>query len=373
MRVLVVTWDGGSNRQPFEVLCRALIDRNADVHVMSHEPHRRVFEAAGATFAALPVGDRSGERPSSTEELERVMGIWLSPAIADMVAGVLDGAGADVALVDVSLMTAFAGCEVSATPYVVVHHTLPGATWGGPRRPRFEAFVDPVNEVRARLGLPAVDDFGELMRAAKAHVVPTVAELDGPVPWELPLRYVGPLQPDNDPSPVPDLPEGFALVSFSTTWQRQVDDLQRSIDALASLDRAVVVTTGPSVAPSELVAAANTIVVAEVPHHRILDRADVVVTHAGHGTVVSALAHGVPLVCMPMGRDQHDVTRRVLATGCGLAVDPATAGTELLPAVRQVIGDPAFTRRAAALADAIHRHEGVEEAIGIIERAATAR
>ena len=40
-----------------------------------------------------------------------------------------------------------------------------------------------------------------------------------------------------------------------------------------------------------------------------------VVTHAGHGTVLKTLAAGVPMVCMPMGRDQKDNTVRVLRLG----------------------------------------------------------
>jgi len=35
MRVAVITWDGGSNRQPFEVLCCTLLDRGLDVEVCS--------------------------------------------------------------------------------------------------------------------------------------------------------------------------------------------------------------------------------------------------------------------------------------------------------------------------------------------------
>ena len=73
--------------------------------------------------------------------------------------------------------------------------------------------------------------------------LPTAAALDSPVPWELPLHYVGPLQSTADDEDVPELPPRFVLVSFTTTWQRQVDVLQRTIDALEPLDRAVVVTT----------------------------------------------------------------------------------------------------------------------------------
>ena len=38
-----------------------------------------------------------------------------------------------------------------------------------------------------------------------------------------------------------------------------------------------------------------------------------VVTHAGHGTIMRALAHGIPLLCLPMGRDQDDNAARVFA------------------------------------------------------------
>jgi hypothetical protein len=40
MRVAVVTWDGGNNREPFEVLCRGLLGRGDEVHVLSHNAQR---------------------------------------------------------------------------------------------------------------------------------------------------------------------------------------------------------------------------------------------------------------------------------------------------------------------------------------------
>ena len=328
-----------------------------------------LYEAAGATFARLPVGDKApGERPSASGELERVTGIWLSPEIAETVVAMLTSARFDIAIVDVSLMTAFAACEATATPFIAVHHTLPGATWTGPRRQRFDAFVDPINDVRRSLGLPLLAGFGDLMATAAAHVVPTAAALDSPVPWDLPLHYVGPLQPVGGDGELPELPTRFVLVSLSTTWQRQIVHLQQAIDALAPLDRAVVVTTGQSVAPSEVTAAENTVVTAELPHRRILHRVDAVVTHAGHGTVLSALTAGVPLVCMPMGRDQHDVTRRVLAVGAGVEIDPNRVGHELLAAVQQVIREPSFADGAAAMARSIAGHGGANEALAIIDR-----
>ena len=48
-----------------------------------------------------------------------------------------------------------------------------------------------------------------------------------------------------------------------------------------------------------------------VPHQDVLPQAAAVITHAGLGTVHAALAHGLPLVCMPIGRDQPDIAARV--------------------------------------------------------------
>lgn len=371
MRAAVVTWDGGSNRQPFECLCRGLRDRGAEVQVLSHAAHRRAYEDLGATFEVLPIGEKApGFRPSAVGELERVTSVWLSPEVADAVITMLCATPSDIAIVDVALLSAFAACEFVGMPFVAMHHSLPGAAWSGPRRGQFEAFVGPANEVRRSLGLDAVSGFAELMSRPAAHIVPTAAELDCTTPWDLPLHYVGPLQPTGGDERIPDLPDRFVLVSFSTTWQRQIDGLQHTIDTLASLDRPVVVTTGPSVDPAELTPAANTVVVAELPHRSVLHRVDVVVTHAGHGTVIAALTAGVPLVCMPMGRDQPDVTRQVVAVGAGLAVHPDDAAEELVPAVRQVIGDQRFADAAAQMARSIAEHGGLDAALAVIESCA---
>lgn len=374
MRAAVATWDGGGNRQPFESLCGGLVDRGVAVRVLSHEVHRGMYEDLGATFSALPVGDKpDGFRPSAAGERDRVMGLWPSSEVADAVVSMLRTTPSDVAVVDVSLLTAFAACEATSTPFVAVHHSLPGAAWSGPRREQFEALVEPVNGVRRSLGLAGLSDFREVMSRPAAHIVPTAAALDAPVPWDLPLHYVGPLQPAVDPrTRIPDLPERFVLVSFSTTWQRQLDGLQAAIDALAPLDRPVVVTTGPSVDPSELTPAVNTVIIAELPHRSILHRVDAVVTHAGHGTVLSALTAGVPLVCMPMGRDQYDVTGRVVAVGAGLALDPGNAAQHLLPTVRQVISERRFADAAALIARSIAQHDGLDAALAVIDQASKA-
>ena len=66
------------------------------------------------------------------------------------------------------------------------------------------------------------------------------------------------------------------------------------------------------------------------------------VTHGGHGSVMGALAHGLPLVCIPgVGADQAIVGQRIEAVGAGRMVAPETVG-ELGDTVTQVLSDPSY-------------------------------
>lgn len=168
MQAAMVTWDGGSNRQPFEVLCRALVDRGDQVYVLSHNAHRSLYQELGARFDVLPVGEKlPGSRPSADGERDRVVGVWTSGEVADAVSVMLERPRFDAVLVDASLVTALAACDASGVPYVVVHHSLPGAAWSGPRRAQFDALVGPANDARRQRRLDPMRDFGELMSGVR--------------------------------------------------------------------------------------------------------------------------------------------------------------------------------------------------------------
>ena len=118
--------------------------------------------------------------------------------------------------------------------------------------------------------------------------------------------------------------------------------LARAIDGLGRLDARVLVTTGPAIDPASLPAAGNTGVVRSAPHAELFPEAAAVVTHAGMGTVTRALAAGVPLVCLPMGRDQLDVAARVVHPGAGVRLRPGAKPAAIAAAVERVIREPGF-------------------------------
>ena len=171
------------------------------------------------------------------------------------------------------------------------------------------------------------------------------------------VTYVGPQLDDPDWATAgdwrPDGDDPLVLVATSSVFQDQADLLRRVAAALGQLPVRGLVTTGRAVDPADVPAPANVRVVRAAPHRAVLAETSVVVTHAGHGSVLKALAAGVPLVCMPMGRDQKDNTVRVLRLGAGVRVDKSAPPERIAAAVRQLLEDPAYAGAARRFADTL--------------------
>jgi len=81
--------------------------------------------------------------------------------------------------------------------------------------------------------------------------------------------------------------------------------------------------------------------------------AAVVVTHCGHGTVIRALSHGRPMLCLPMGRDQNDNAARVAARGAGIRLDANADVTALRAGLSALLTEPGYAQAAATLGRAV--------------------
>ena len=120
-------------------------------------------------------------------------------------------------------------------------------------------------------------------------------------------------------------------------------------------------------ASSNFAAAKNVAVRASVSHGRVFRLASVVVTHAGHGTVLRALAAGVPLVCIPMGRDQNDTAARVVATGAGVRLSTRDGPARIRAAIERVLCDTTFRHAAKAMALKLANEDNATRAVTEIE------
>jgi MGT family glycosyltransferase len=166
----------------------------------------------------------------------------------------------------------------------------------------------------------------------------------------------------------------MVLISLSTyRFPKMAQCLQTMLDACAGLDARVVVTTGPVVDPAELRAPANAEVHRFVPHAELMSRASLVVGHGGHGTTMLALAHGVPLVLMPMHPmlDQPMVARSVGAAGAGRVVGKKSSAADLTPVVAAMLAEGPHRASAARLGAEIRSLRGAPNAADQVEALAS--
>src|SRR4051794_9044333 len=88
-----------------------------------------------------------------------------------------------------------------------------------------------------------------------------------------------------------------------------------------------------------------------------MPRCDVVVCHAGHGTVARSLSCGVPLVACPAAGDMGENASRIAWAGAGVPLPRrlvTARGVRL--AVQRVLADRRYTERAHALREWSRRH-----------------
>jgi UDP:flavonoid glycosyltransferase YjiC (YdhE family) len=295
--------------------------------------------------------------------------------------------GPDAVVADILTVAAGLGAELAGVRWAsLVPHVLPTPEPGfppysiGARLPRtrlgsmmWQAFDpmlrgglekgrDELNGARERLGLPPINELhGGLSR--QLTMVATFPQLEYPrgswQPWQ---RIVGPLMWEQPYGEV-ELPSGNAplvLVAPSTSQDPEQKMLRASLEGLADQPVRVLATYNRRLPPNPIDVPANARLVEWVSYAKAMPKCDVVVCHAGHGTVVRALACGVPVVACPAAGDMGENSSRVAWSGVGVPLPRrlvSARGVRL--AVQRVLSDDRFATRARALGEwAAHHANG---------------
>lgn len=190
--------------------------------------------------------------------------------------------------------------------------------------------------------LPYVDPFPEALQPPDdrpfSDVLPIRAELGTPRPE------------DRLPADFAQLPcERTVYLTLGTVFKP--DSFRAPLLAPSELDVNVVVTCGFGTEPRALGPLPSNVAVAQfVPQALLLPRCAAVVSHAGAGTVIGALACGLPQVCLPRGADQFSNADQVARTGAGVTLVPEqVTPTAVRDAVRRILDDPSFEVAARRL------------------------
>jgi len=182
-------------------------------------------------------------------------------------------------------------------------------------------------------------------------------------------------------STVPDWASGLpgapvVYFTLGTVFNHESGDLfHRVLAGLRELPINLLVTVGREIDPASLGAQPPHVRVERfVPQADVIPHVDLVVSHAGSGSVLGALAFGRPMVLAPMGADQPLNAERCAALGVGRVLDAVRAApADVRDAVDAVLEDPSFRAVASRLRDEIAALPAPEVALGLLERLAVER
>ena len=388
---LFVTIDGGGNIPPVLGLARRLAQRGHRVRQLSEPCLRPAAESYGLEF--LPFSQyftRTDRREDIFEDWKA--GPLSNPIFENIIFGpaeivvretrrAMEAVSADVLVADCLLFPALIAAEALGLPGVVVFHMpeylpgpnrppgmmglVPGRGVPGRWRDRllgnifnliFNRGLSTLNTIRAQHQLPPLANAVDQVHRAGRRFIQTSRAFDFPIePAPANVRYTGPVLDDPDwvvpwasPWAVDD-GRPLVVVSFSSTFQNQRTAIERCIEALGTLPVRGLLTLGPAMAKESLLLPDNLVAVESAPHTRVFTHADLVITHAGHGTTMRALANGLPLLCLPMGRDQNDNAAKVAYHGAGIRLSPKARAAAIRRAITRILADPAYRNQARRL------------------------
>lgn len=287
MRALIVTADLGGNVPPTLAVADELARRGHAVEVAGLPAGRtrlRRLRFDPAT-AIAPV-----DRPRRMADVLALSALMFGRSTSDAVTALVAERRPDVVIVDCLTPAPLRGALAGSAPVVVLFHTV-GAYWR-----RFDR--GPAGMLFGTRGLRP----GALWARAATRLLLTDRELDPgrDDPALADFTWTGTTETGSVPVHSGDGRPRIAVALSSSDWPGMGLVYRRIIRALATLPVDAVVTTGRAKLGSTLQGTANVQVRAWVPHEELFPRVDLLIGHGGHSTTLKALAHGVPVLVVPV-------------------------------------------------------------------------
>jgi hypothetical protein len=269
-----------------------------------------------------------------------------------------------------AVVTSLFGVEVldvvsPSCPWAVVNSTF----YVGPNAPR------PLEEDFGPRAIPLIAKYVSLLGSADLvlHATDAVFDLsfDRLAPGH---HYVGPLgvwePPSQSPAYLDEAGDPWVLVSISSQMQDDIPLAQAALGALEGKPVRAVLTMGPGHHLSELAAVPSNVRVEQlVSHAAVLNRGVLLLSHAGHGSVMKALWIGRPMILVPWGRDQPGVAARAAALGVAAVVPREEASAEALStSIDRILSDEKVREESARQGARLRSTDPPARAAELLER-----
>jgi UDP:flavonoid glycosyltransferase YjiC (YdhE family) len=396
-RVLLGAFGDPGHAFPMIALGRALAARGHDVTLQTWKRWQAHVEAEGLSFAPAPEYEVF---PSGTEPLDFYEAVVHAttdtrPLVREL--------RPDVVVADILTLAPALAAELEGVPWAtLIPHVYPHGEPDfpvysvGARLPRTSAGrafwrlaqrpVDrglergrlELNDTRTRLGLPPLAHVhGGISR--ELALVATFPQLEYPRPWPGHVHVVGPLMWE-PPAQDVELPRGSArdgrelplvLVAPSTAQDAEHTLLDAALRGLADAPVRVLATWNRRLPSRPLPVPENARLVDWVSYSRTMPHCDLVVCHAGHGTLARALASGCAVVASPAIGDMNENAARMAWAGAGVRLPRRFLSPRRLRlAVELALGGPSIRERAREMADWARTHNAGDAAARLVERLA---
>jgi len=381
MRVVVSNFGGDGHVRPFLPLLAALRAAGHELTVVTLGDSVSMFESAGyetlevpashpridpMQVAALPEHDRPGFVIESflgtAVDFARVILQEFSDRPPDLF--LRENVGWGAWLAGAHLDVPDATFEFSPAPAGVYQ--------------RFFGYL--FNDARRAVGLPPEPDLASLDR--------WLAIVGAPPGWLEP-EYLTPnthlVQPPADVAVGGVLPDWVhelaadvpsVYLTMGTEFNRTPGLFPMLLEALGELEIDVIATIGRNLDADQIGPVPDNVHIEQfIPQALVLEHCDAVVGHGGYGTVMGALRHGIPMVCVPLASIDNILTaQRVARLGSGIVVTEADRSVDAIRrATTAVLTESSYRSTAQEVAHGIADLPPVETAVGLLEQLATTR
>src|SRR5215218_1965727 len=358
MRILVGSWPGYGHLLPMLPLVRAaqaaghdvLVSTGVDLHPLLDQlqvpAHRSGFTLL-ESYQQMPGDTRISALPPEEQPIFAAQHLFGNGAVrrARDVLALLDGWRPDLVVHDTLELGSAAAAVMTGIPHVTHGY--------GPTVPRSDEFAAAIGRTIAAAGL--ADPIPDVLAAPYLDNVPPSARGPEPNPWStiLPIR---PSPGEHDGTELgidlDGLPHDRTVyVTLGTVMNQNPEVFRAVLEGCARLPVNLLVTTGPGLDPTLLGPLSPAVRTAPfLPQAAVLPLCTAVVSHTGAGTMLGALCHGLPQLCIPQGTDQPSNTDALLPTGAALALQPADVTADsVADALGRLLDEPTYRAAAEAL------------------------
>jgi MGT family glycosyltransferase len=178
-----------------------------------------------------------------------------------------------------------------------------------------------------------------------------------------PVRPADPITPD-------DAAEPIVYITLGTVFNDDLALFILAVEGARELGIRVVVTLGPGNDPAALGPQPSHVTVEQfIPQAELLPACAAVVSHAGSGTFLAALAAGVPQVLLPQAADQFLNAQAGAEGGVAVVVPRAEASAaRVREALERVLGEGGFRQAAESVRSEISAMPAPEAVAAELER-----